>query len=53
MEVTGLWFLFGIGITICFFALLMHAEFHQSLMIGGSILIASSQLMNLALKRIL
>lgn len=45
--------IFGIGSTLCFFSLIIHSEFHQSLMIIGSILIAVSQAMNLTLKRVI
>lgn len=45
--------LFGIGATICFFSLLFHNDYHQSLMIVGSIIIAISQGMNLTFKRVI
>ena len=42
---------FGLGATISFIALAFHSEFHHALMIVGALVIASSQIMNITLKR--
>ncbi len=44
--------IFGIGATICFLSLLLPHELHHTMMMIGSVFIATSQIMNLTFKRI-